>query len=528
MTYKLNDINFTLGQGGSGRIANGSDYISGMLFYNNTRPSAFADNVTAGGVHQIFSLADAENLGITDLRTDEIKSTATYTVSAIGANGDTAEIRVNEWTGGSGKGLVSLGTYTKVAGDTTVALVAVGVAAAINAGTATHGYTAVAVGAVVTITSRTGTGVYFNAGTPYTAAIVGTIAGTFVQNVIAGVASKLAVYHYKIARHFVKFPDGTLYIGIFNTSGASTFADIQVIQNYAVGSIVKLGIWDDTKVFALASLTLIQTQCDALRASYQYLSNVVYTADIKAISTPLTSLAGPAYNLATLTAKNVSVLIDNDGNGDGFDLFKEHGKTISSLGAAMGCLAEASISENIGNPIDRFNCNDGSEFDTLMFGDGTLYSTVPKSQLDALNNNRYIFLSKIPYTAGSYYSDNHAAIAYTSDYAWMNDNTIIDRVIKDTFAALVPKLKAKLKLNTNGTLTAQTIADYRSVLSNVIKPLIASEDLAGDPNNFDATKWIIIDERQLPNKTGKVTVQIKLAENAIAHSISVPIGYGTF
>lgn len=526
MTYKLNDINFTLGQGGSGRIANGTDYISGMLFYNNTRPAAFgADNVTNGGVRQIFSLADAENLGINALRADETKSTATYTVSAIGANGDTAEIKVNEWIGGSGGGNLSLGIYTKVAGDTSVALVATGIAAAINAGTTVHGYVATVAGAIVTITARVGTGTFLNSGTPYTATIVGTIAGTFVQNVVPGVASKLAVYHYHIKRYFAQKEDGTLYIGIFNAAGASTFADIQVMQNYAVGAQVQIGIWDDTKVFALASLTLIQTQCDALRASYQYLSSVIYAADIKAISTPLTSIAGASYNLATLTAKNATALIDNDGNGEGFDLFKEQGKTISSMGAALGCLSTAAISEDFGNPVDRFNCDDGSEFDTLMFGDGTMYSNVSKSQLDSLNNNRYLFLSKIPFTSGSYYSDDHASIAYTSDYAWIHDNRIIDRVIKDTFSVLVPKLKAKLKLNINGTLTAQTIADFYSILSNVIKPLIASEDLAGDADNFNPRDWFSIDERQLPNKTGKVVIQILLSENGIAHSISVPIGY---
>jgi len=34
MSNKLNDISFTLGQGGSGRIASGSDFISALMFFN--------------------------------------------------------------------------------------------------------------------------------------------------------------------------------------------------------------------------------------------------------------------------------------------------------------------------------------------------------------------------------------------------------------------------------------------------------------------------------------------------------------
>ncbi len=239
----------------------------------------------------------------------------------------------------------------------------------------------------------------------------------------------------------------------------------------------------------------------------------------------MATLAGAPYNLATLSAKNVSSLIDNDGNGTGFDLFQQTGKTISSLGAEIGCISESAISEDMGNPIDRFNCDDGAEFDTLMFGDGTMYNLVSRSLLNALNNNRYIYLSKVPYVSGSFYSDNGTAVAYTSDYAYINDNRIIDRVIKDSFAALAPILKSVLKLKTDGTMTPQTIAFLVATEGDVIKPLIASGDLAGDPSNFNATDWVIINPLQKPNVASKLVIQVKLFENAIARSIEVPIGF---
>jgi len=538
---KLNDINFTLGQGGSGRQAPGSDYISGLMFFNSTRPAALlaslpggVDNFSTGSVVQVNSTSDAEALGIVDTYTDETKPTSTVLVTAVGSDGDTISLNVAEWMSGvAGRGNILLGTYTKVAGDTTTGNVATGIANAINANTNTHGYVATVGSSTVTITARPGIGTYFNTGTPYTTTIVGTIAVTLTQNVVAGVASKLAVYHYHIDRYFRQKPDGTLFIGMFNVggaTGASAFSDIANMMSFSDDSIVQIGIWDDTQTFALATLTKIQTAITAVRVTNSYLSNVTYAADIKAISGALTTaLPGVSYNLATLTANNVSALIDNDGNGTGFDLFKQVGKTISSLGACIGCISEAAISEDYGNCIPRFNTDDGTEFDTLMFGDGTPYKQVQKNTLDALNNNRYVYLSKIKNnTANSWYSDDHCAVAYTNDYAWVHDNRVIDRVIKNSFVALTPVLKSKLLLNTDGTMTASTIQYITSVEGDVIKPLIASGDLAGDPNNFNASNWVLISATQKPNVAGKLIIGVKLAENGIAHSISIPIGFGTF
>lgn len=534
MAQKLNDITFTLGQGGSGRIASGSDFISGLMFFNATRPAALlaslpggVDNFPNGSVKQIFSLDDAVNLGIDNLYTDETASTATIQVTAVGSDGDTIESTVQEWTRGSGKSLVSLGTYIKVVGDTTVDNVATGIAAAINANTNTHNYTATVTTDTVTITARKGMGIYLNTGTPYAKVIVGTIAATIVQNVITGVASKLAVYYYHIKRYFAKKVDGTLYIGIFDVAGASDFINIDDMVNFSKASIVQLGIWDDTQTFEIATLTQIQARVNSLKGESKLLSSVNYSADIKALTSPLSDLAGASFNLATLFAANVSALIDNDANGEGYDLYEQQGKSISSLGAEIGCISEAAISEDIGNIISRFDTDDGSEFNELMFGDGTLFDTVSTSLLNSLNNNRYIFLTKIPYTSGSYYSDNHTAIALTSDFAYQNDNRVIDRVIKDEFIALTPILKSRLLLNEDGTMTEQTIANIVGVAGDVIRPLIASGDLAGDAANFNAEDWILVSETQQPKIAGKLVIGIKLFGNAIARSIDVPIGYGT-
>ena len=149
----LNNITFNLGQGGLGRPLAGEDYISGLLFYSATLPSGFS---SSDRVKQFFSVADAEAKGIVGNYADETQATGSLLVTAAGAAGDSVEIRVGEPLGST----VIIGNYVRSATDSTVNLVATGIAAAINAGTATHGYSATVATATVTIKARKGLGIF--------------------------------------------------------------------------------------------------------------------------------------------------------------------------------------------------------------------------------------------------------------------------------------------------------------------------------------------------------------------------------
>lgn len=530
MAFKLNDITFIKGEGGSGRTAVGTDYISGLLFFNDTRPAGFADNikntsnVLIGGVHQVFSADDAKNIGINDLLADETQATATIQITGSGAAGDIISVYVQEWEGGSGKGYCLLGSYKVKSGDG-VNDIASGLRANIqtlSSGISGHNYSSSVVTDTITITARKGTGIYLNAAGKLTNIIIGTVAST-ITDFSGGVASRLATYYYHIERYFKMKPDGRLYVGIFDEAEASSFNVIRDMMVKSDGDIVQMGIYDEINSFDVSTAAIIQSVIDEMETHHILLSSVVYSVDI--ISVGLDTMVDSANDLSTLSARKVSMIIDNDFNGKGWDLFNGSGRTISSLGACIGAISEAAISEDIGNIIPRFNTDDGLEFDKLAFGDGTDYKAVPQAKLDALNNAKYLFLSKMPYTFGSYYNDDWTACPFTSDYSEIRDNRTIDRVIKDLFSAMTPVLKSRLKLKTDGTMANSTIAYIIQLAGEVIKPLIASDDLAGDAQNFIAEQWILVNPNQKPNVTGKLVVSVKLVPNGIAHSIEIPIGF---
>jgi len=157
----LNDIKFNKGQGGLGRPLAGQDYVSGIIFYtqDGNLPSGFT---TTDRIKEVFSIADAENLGILNDYSDASAAHATITINGAGSTGDTVKLVANEPLGK----VVTIGTYTRPSTDTTEDLVATGVAAMINAGTYSHGYSASASTDTVTITFPKKLGSYPNTGTP--------------------------------------------------------------------------------------------------------------------------------------------------------------------------------------------------------------------------------------------------------------------------------------------------------------------------------------------------------------------------
>ena len=124
-------INFNISSQGLGQPADGNDHISGAIFYGSTLPSGFT---SSDRIKKVYSITEAEDLGIDSDYSDGTAATgAGFTVTAVGADGDTIEVKAAEVYS-----TVSLGTYIKVAADTTVTQVAAGIAAAINAKTTTR------------------------------------------------------------------------------------------------------------------------------------------------------------------------------------------------------------------------------------------------------------------------------------------------------------------------------------------------------------------------------------------------------
>lgn len=508
----MNNITIVKGQGGLGRALPGEDYISGMLFFATSLPSGFS---STDRIKKVFSIGDAEALGINHSTTvgpyksfsDETKATGTYQVTTAGTDGDTVELKWQEPLAN-----VSLGVYTKVTADSTATLVATAIKNLINLGTATHGYTATSSTDTVTITARPGLGVFANSGSPLTKVIVGaTHAGTIGQP-SGGVASLLAIYHYHIDQYFRIQPKGVLYVGFY--AADYTFAPIQTIQNFASGTIRQFGVYVNTTTHVQAHVTAIQTICDTLAGLHKPVSNVILGPDVSA--TTIAALA----TLASLDSESVSVCIAQDGaatsSGVGYELFKAYAKSITAMGACLGAVSLAAVHEDIAW-VSKFNMSDGTEFDTLAFATGEVFSTAAASALTTLDTQRYIYLGKIVGVVGSYWNDSNTATLASSDYAYIENNRTIDKAIRGTYSSLIGDMNSPLVLNADGTLQDTTVAYFEG------KAGVNTEQMLRD-GELSAYKWTV-DPAQNVLSTGKVIVSGQLVPVGVARQIQINIGF---
>jgi len=448
----LPNINFVKSTSGLGRALPGTDYVSGYAHYypsGGTLPTGFTAN---DRIKKIFSVADAETLGITDTHLGETKAVAKMVVGGTPAVGDTVAIT---YTGILGIETV-LSTYTMVSADvvsTTTAAAAL--AAAINAGTQTHGFSATNSTASLLVSTKGGEGIFPNSGTPYASTITGGTTGTWTQptgsgSTVLGVASWIDTLHYHISEYFRIQAKGELYVGLYEEEASTyTFAALTLMQNYASGAIKQMAVFEKNVVFAAAQCAALQAIATANEAVYKPMQ-IMLNAEISA-----TASVATLVDLSTQTAPNVSVCIAQDGANAGDYIYKATGKSVGSIGAMLGAVSFAVVSESIAW-VGKFNMALGAELDTIAFSNGQLYSALADSQFESLNNYSYTFLRKLTGIAGSYWSGSQTTVTPTSDYSTIENNRVYQKITRVVRANMLPALSSPLKVNADGTLTNAT------------------------------------------------------------------------
>ena len=505
----LPNITFIKGQGGLGRALPGQDYISGQIYYcdDGDLPSGFS---TTTREKTFYSVADAETAGILDDYSDATASTATFEVTAVGANGDTLKLTVADLNTSNGASQTTeLFLVEKTASETTVTLLAVKIKNAINAGTQTHGYSATNSSGTVTITAPKSMGIYLNTGTPYVKTIVGTATATLVQNVVAGAASLQSVWHYHISEFFRMSPKGVLNVGFYEIPSTYTFTEITTLQAFAAGKIRQVGIYKDDSAYASGDITAINTVCLANDANKRPLS-ALYAGDLSG-----TADISTLGDLSLLTANKVSVIISQDGGGLGYFLWLTTGKSISNLGALLGTVALSKVSDSVAW-VGQFNVSNGSECEVISFSNGVA-TEIGSNLLESMNTKRYIFLLKFVDYSGSYFNDSHTAIAQSSDYAYIENNRTIDKATRVLYSAYLPYLNSPISLNADGTLTDNQVASLESVGQVALDAMLRAEEVS-------ATQ-VLIDPSQNILATSELVIAVTLVIKGVARYIVIPIGF---
>ena len=499
----MNDITFEKGQAGLGKALPGEDYISGMIFFKDTVPSGFT---TTNRIKKVLSLPAAVALGIVNDKSDETKATGgNILITTAGAAGAINAIKMDG---------VTLGSYPVVLSDTE-ALVATGLRAAVNALTLTHGYSAAGSGANVLLTAPSGLGASINGGTHLTFTSTGTGAATKTQ-FSGGVDAFFDEAYYHVSEFFRTQPNGVLYV--YFAAEPTTNIDFSVIDtlsNFADGKIRQTGI------YCCSEKEFATTLCDAAQArtvildSHHKLLSILIAADISSVS-DLTTMP----NLRALTDNKVSVIIGQDGNNIGADLFAKRGHSITSLGATLGTIALSKVNECIGY-VEKFNVAN-VELEVPAIANGQLTKELDENLLTDLHNKGYIFLKKYVdpngTAPGTYHNDSSTCISLDNDYSDIESNRTIDKAIRLVYSKLLPKLMSNVLIDSaTGKLDISTVKYFETLGDNALNSMARAQELSG--------RKTVIDPNQDVNATGNLEVQIINVKTGVIRTMRVKIGY---
>ena len=541
----LPDIVFNIAEGGLGRPLPGKDHLSSMIFYTaGSLPSGFG---TSDRIKKIFSLQEAENLGIVDDHSDETKGTGgKVVIGGVWLAGETATISID---GGV------LATFTVVSGSTDIADVVAGLVAAINAGTATgikHGWTAADVDETdVTLTQPAKLGIVNNGGshivfTETSAAGTGT-----PTQFTSGVGSYFAVLHYHISEYFRLQPKGVTWVGIF-AKGTYDETEIQTVQDFANGEIRQTGIYLSHEVFASSQLTVTQGILDTLETENKPLS-VVFHSDLS--SATLSALP----DISALTNKRVSMLIGEEGDyhqlaydnaraylsgekvtfqgkayiskaattgnapwdASNWTELRENlqaisGFSIGTMGATLGNVSFAAVNESIAF-VAKFNVVTGTGLDEVAFATTDLFRDISTNLKDTLNDFHYIFLRNIQGISGTFNSDSFTAITITSDFATIENNRTIDKAIRNIRTNVLPNLNSPLFVNKDGTLSEDTISLFKNDAQKALVDMVADGELSAQSVSIDPTQDVL--------STSKIVITVVLVPVGVAREIEINIGF---
>lgn len=224
--------------------------------------------------------------------------------------------------------------------------------------------------------------------------------------IVEGVAD-FDIEHYHISEFFRKGPLGVLWIGFAPIPGGEpTFTEITEMQTVATGKIRQFGVYPGNLTFLTSQVTTLHAILLALELDDQPCS-ALYTADFSA--TTVSAL----IDLKTLNSHKVSVVVGQDAGARGAALFVTATYSISHIGASLGVISDAAVSEAIYH-VGRFNLIldenglAGTELDTTGFATGELSDLVLKSVIDTADANQYLFLRKFIGLDGTFHNKSAA------------------------------------------------------------------------------------------------------------------------
>ncbi|MEI6850157.1 MAG: DUF2586 family protein [archaeon] len=332
------------------------------------------------------------------------------------------------------------------------------------------------------------------------------------------------IEYYQIKEFFRLNNSATLYLsfnsgltyssGYTYSTGTTTYSEVQDLQIYSGGKLKQIGVlcYNGSGLTYSNDIGALQTIAAALEV-LEMPCSIIFGGNTKSVG--LSSLS----NLRALSASKVSMVIGQDGSATGLSLYNTYGVSVPALGAALGTISLAKVSENIGW-VNKFNIkNEGtSEYDNPTFGNGIYVSSQTTTALTNIQNKGYIFLRKFVGLTGTYWNDSPTAVVETSDYAYIENNRVFDKARRGIRKDVLPYVNSPIKIDpTSGKVDITTIKAIENAATNSLSQMLSAEELSGYK--------VTINPNQNVLSSGILYITVALVPIGVAREIIITLGF---
>ena len=315
---------------------------------------------------------------------------------------------------------------------------------------------------------------------------------------------------------------------------------IEQMQRAAHGMINQLGIWTEqslwkqtdpeAETYSIDLVTDLQSKAASLADENAPLS-ILLCANSAVIATDEESVKKVELGkipTCVINARFVSVLLGQglDADVSAMQLANQNLTPIGNIGAALGCIASASVQESFAW-VNKFNLIGYFPDIEMGFGDVTLnseskltstlkYSSLNKIQLDDLDDKGYIFLCKYSgLESGVFFSKDQTCS--NGDYRTVARNRTIHKSRRAVRNALLPYVNSPLKVDpSTGYLSSAKITMFQNIVSDILTTMQNNEEISG----FSVT----IDKNQNVLKNDTLIIKYSLVPVGVASRIEVVEG----
>lgn len=315
---------------------------------------------------------------------------------------------------------------------------------------------------------------------------------------------------YQIQEFYRINPGANLYI-LFAT-GTSYVNEVDALLTYSDGKVKQIGVFNKSVELSASTVATLNTACETAATNH---TPIIIVAGFNLTGSTLSTLP----DMAATDKKYVSVVISQDGDNDGNDIFIAGVKSNPSVGAALGNIAIAKVSNSIAW-VGKYNISDGSELESPAFGKGELVKNQSSSLLAALENKGYLFGRKLIGKTGTYWNKDMNSAASTSDYNRINKVRTVNKAIRGIRQSLLGDLSSPVLIDAkSGKISSIFCLNLQSKASSALEVMLAQEELSG----FD----VYVDPSQNVLGTNKIVIVAKLVPYGTAEAIEVVLGFAT-